>query len=97
MNVFGNLTGFVLGWAVLTLGVCGLAIYRKFFSSKEEAPPEMFGNDTLIHHQEDVAHRLDAIDKWGKALTVVAFVYGIALAGVYFYNVWMESTRVPTN
>lgn len=97
MNSFESLIGFAVGWAILSLGVCGLALYRKYFSSREETPPEIFGNDTLIHHQEDVTHRLDSIDKWGKVLTVVAFLYGIALAGVYFYNVWVESTRLPTN
>lgn len=97
MNSFGNLIGYAIGWAMLTLGVCGLAIYRKFFSSREEGAPEMFGSDTFIHHQADVAHRLDAIDKWGKILTVVSFVLGIVLAVVFLYNAWVASIRLPTS
>jgi hypothetical protein len=57
----------------------------------------MFGSDTLIHHQEDVAHRLDVIDRWGKVLTVVSFVFGLALAVVILYNAWMASTRLPSS
>jgi hypothetical protein len=97
MNSFGNLIGYAIGWAILTLCVVGLALYRKYFSARQEGAPEMFGSDAFIHHQEDVAHRLDVIDRWGKMLTVVSFVFGIALAVVFLYNAWVMSTRLPTN
>lgn len=97
MNSFGNLIGYVIGWAILTLCVVGLALYRKYFSSREEGAPEMFGSDAFIHHEADVAHRLDVIDKWGKVLTVASFVFGLALAGIFLYNAWVTSTRLPGN
>ena len=97
MNSFGNLIGYAIGWAILTLCVIGLALYRKYFSSREGGAPEMFGSDAFIHHEADVAHRLDVIDRWGKALTVVSFVSGIALAAVFLYNAWVTSTRLPNS
>jgi len=32
------------------------------------------------------AHRIDAVDRWGKILTAVTSVYGIALLGAYAYK-----------
>jgi hypothetical protein len=40
-----------------------------------------------------LAHRLESIDRWGKTLTVVVAVYGVALAAIYLYQVW---NNVPT-
>jgi hypothetical protein len=40
-----------------------------------------------------LAHRLASIDKWGKTLTIVVAVYGVALAAIYLYQVW---NAVPT-
>jgi hypothetical protein len=36
---------------------------------------------------------LALIDRWGKSLTVVVALYGVALLALYFYQVW---TNVPT-
>jgi len=35
-----------------------------------------------------LAHRLEMIDKWGKMLTVVVAVYGLALGAIYLYQAW---------
>jgi len=44
-------------------------------------------------HQVALAHRLASIDRWGKTLTLIVAVYGVALAAVYLYQIW---NTVPT-
>ncbi len=45
-------------------------------------------------HQAQVAHKLDVIDKWGKLLTVVAAVYGLALVLAYTYQNWIRQSTL---
>jgi uncharacterized membrane protein len=79
-----NLTPFLAIWSLIALAVLVLLAMRKAVASKED--------DTLhvmhgtVAEQTQVATRLDAIDKWGKILTVVAVVFGLALAAAYIYD-----------
>jgi len=41
-----------------------------------------------------VAKKLEVIDRWGKILTIVAFVYALAILGLFLYNGWTESTKL---
>lgn len=82
-----HLTPFVVLWASLTIGVLGLALFRYLVSFREDDNIHLSeGERGLITEQLTIFHRLDAIDKWGKALTVVAGVLGLLLAGIYLYS-----------
>jgi hypothetical protein len=89
MNV--NLLPYAAFWGVLALVVLFLIVYRKVVSSHEDASLHWEGNASM--EQMATAHRLESIDRWGKMLTIVAAVYGIALAVIYLYQVWND---VPT-
>ena len=71
-------------WVVLALTVLGLFIWRKNVASNED--------DTLhvmhgaLTQQTVLAQKLDMIDKWGKILTVITFVLGLAIAAAYVYG-----------
>ena len=71
-------------WGVLALVVLGLFIWRKNVASGED--------DTLhvmhgaLTQQTVLAQKLDMIDKWGKILTVVTVVLGLAIAAAYVYG-----------
>jgi hypothetical protein len=41
-----------------------------------------------------IGHKIEQIDKWGKLLTAVGVVYGLILAGVYFYKTWTASSSI---
>jgi hypothetical protein len=41
-----------------------------------------------------VARRLDGIDAWGKRLTIVMAVMGVALASYYLYVQWVASNQL---
>jgi hypothetical protein len=78
----------------MACGVVALAIYRKTISSHEDDTLHVSASTNVnITQQADVAHRLEVVDRWGKLLTVVAAVYGLALAAAYTYQMWVEGSR----
>ena len=88
MNI--NLLPYAIFWGALTITVLGLVFYRRLVASHEDDSLHLEGNITVS--QAALAHRLESIDRWGKMLTVVVLVYGLALACVYLYQVW---NKVP--
>lgn len=78
----------------MACGVAALAIYRKTISSHEDDTLHVSASTVVnVSHQADVAHRLEVIDRWGKLLTVIAAVYGLALGALYTYQMWVEGSR----
>jgi len=89
MNI--NLLPYAVFWAVLAIVVLFLIVYRKSVSSREDDSIHLEGG--IASEQVTLGHRLAMIDSWGKTLTVVTVVYGVALAALYLYQVW---NNVPT-
>jgi hypothetical protein len=50
----------------------------------------------MLSTQATVGHRLESVDRWGKSLTVVVVLYGLAVAAAYFYSVWEAGTKIVT-
>jgi hypothetical protein len=84
MNI--NLLPYAVFWGVLAIVVVFLIIYRKSVSSHEDDSIHLEGN--MPSEQMALSHRLQSIDRWGKTLTVVVALYGVALAAIYLYQVW---------
>jgi hypothetical protein len=84
MNV--NLLPYAVFWGALAIVVVFLIIYRKSVSSHEDDSIHLEG--TVPTEQVALAHRLASIDRWGKMLTIVVAVYGVALAAIYLYQIW---------
>jgi len=90
-----NLTAFMIAWLTLGCAVLGLAIYRKLVANSEDENLHIGQFDGLrVVHQEQVAHRLSLVDKWGKTLTVVVIIFGVVLATAYLYQKWIESNHI---
>jgi len=88
-----NLTPFLIAWVVLASFVLVLAGYRRLVARSEDDFLHVREGDTsLVSHQASIAGRLDLVDKWGKALTVVAFAFGLILAALYVYEKWVETS-----
>lgn len=84
MNI--NLLPYAVFWGVLAIVVLFLVIYRKQVSSREDDSIHLEGG--MPTEQVALAHRLAMIDRWGKSLTVIVAVYGVALAAIYLYQIW---------
>lgn len=92
-----NFIPFLVAWGALTLVVIFLAVYRKSLSGKEDDTLHLNNMGTgAVAAQESLAAKLAMIDKWGKLLTIVSVVAGIALAGWYIYYVWTDAGRMIT-
>ena len=90
-----QLTPFVGLWAVISAVTLALAIYRKFVSAGEQDIIYLgTGEEGKIPEQQALAQRLLTIDLWGKTLTVVVLISGLALAVAYLYGVWVESAKL---
>jgi hypothetical protein len=81
-----NIVPLISSWALLAAAVVGLVVYRKMVSSREDDTLHL--DQSTASQQNTVAHKLEVIDRWGKILTAVAFLYGLVVAAVYFFNVW---------
>ena len=79
-----NLIPYVAVWSVVTLSVIVLLVMRKMVASKEDDQLHVLHGATT--QQVNVASKLELIDRWGKILTVVAVVMGLAIATVYVYT-----------
>jgi len=79
-----NLTPFLAIWSVVALAVLVLLAMRRLVASKEDDSLHVMHG--TVADQATVAKKLDVIDKWGKILTVVAVVLGLAIAAAYVYD-----------
>ena len=87
-----NYIPFLVVWGLMALSVLALIIWRRQVSQDEDDSLHVLEGDTAVTRQVVVAHKLEVIDKWGKMLTVLTVVFGIVLAAVYFYQLWVSTS-----
>jgi hypothetical protein len=81
-------------WLVIGVVTAGLALYRKLLTLREEDVLHLGpGEEKLIPEQSALAHRMDTIDVWGKALTIATVALGVVVAGLYLYNAWLQNQQ----
>jgi hypothetical protein len=85
-----NLMPFIISWAALATVVLALAIYRYFIARGEDDYIHV-GVTSHISTQQALAKKLDAIDRWGKLLTIAVAVYALVIGGLFMYSSWVES------
>lgn len=82
-----HLTPYVVAWACLAILVLGLALIRYLTSFREDDNIHISeGERGMITNQLSIFHRLDAIDRWGKTLTVLTLIMGVVLAVIYIWE-----------
>ena len=82
-----DLRPYLVAWAVVALAVLALFVQRKRWSAKEDDNLHVMSAENP--NQTMVAAKLDVIDKWGKILTVIAVVFGLAIAAAYVYSMFV--------
>jgi hypothetical protein len=92
MNI--NLLPFTILWMILTAVVVGLIVYRKWVARDEDDTLHVLDSDiAMVPRQAAVARKLESIDRWGQALTVIALAYGLAVGCGYLYQAWVASSN----
>lgn len=91
-----NMIPHIAIWAVIGIAVLALALYRKIltFHGDDEFVHLTEGEQRLIPHQVALGHKLQVIDRWGKVLTVVIAVYGLAIGAVILVQAWRASLEL---
>ena len=90
-----NIIPYISTWVVLAVVVLVLGIYRIRLARHDDDTLDVIMSDPgVIAHQKETVHRLKVIDLWGQALTVLAVLYGLAIAALYLYQVWQEGTQI---
>jgi hypothetical protein len=81
-------------WGTGALSVPGLALYRKWIATDEDDSLRLSGDGSVIVKQKFIAERLEAIDRWGKILTMVTIALGLGLVAFYVYVSWQAGLKV---
>jgi uncharacterized membrane protein len=77
---------------ILAVVVTGLILYRKWISKDEDDSLHVMDAETgMVAQQTVMAHKLEVIDHWGKTLTVIALLFGLAVGSGYLYQAWSAS------
>jgi hypothetical protein len=89
-----NLLPYGIAWGVLAIVVIVLAFKRRAITEKEDDSVHLGGGgDAIVSEQVHIAKQLDAIDKWGKILTIVLVVTGLILGILYGMQAWEAGKR----
>ena len=90
-----HLTFYILTWAVLAVVVLGLALYRFSLAGHEDESIHVSAVEAKqVVEQQQVFGKLNRVEFWGKLLTVIVVLYGLAIAGAYLYNAWQQSSQI---
>lgn len=91
MNI--NFLPFLVVWIALAITVVVLFLMHRSIAKQEDAHLDVLESAAASQQTLVLEHKLEAVDKWGKILTVVAVVYGLVLASLYFIQTWQEMSR----
>lgn len=81
-------------WCVLTMVVITLAVLRKVSARNEDGIVHLADSEAgSISQQASIAGKLDRIDTWGKALTVLDLAFLAVMLGIVCYNAWLISLK----
>ena len=87
-----HLQPFLFAWAVLVAVVICLALYRRFITMHEDNFLHLGEGETRQRStQANIWHKLDVVDRIGKALTAAAALAGLVLVASYLYIGWMQN------
>ncbi len=92
-----NYVPLLIVWGLLAASVIVFIVWRAVVASGEDDSLHLAeGERSMVRQQAAAAKKLDTIDKWGKALTAIAVLLGLAIAASYLYHLWvMTSTTIP--
>src|SRR4051812_29310127 len=81
---------------VLVMIVVAMIVWRKIVARDEDDQLHVLHAEAAVPQQFSVAKKLDQIDRWGKIMTVVAAAFGIAIAGLWIYQIWIQGSSTAT-
>ena len=89
----GGLIIAAVTWGVLGIVILLLLFYRSRIAAHEDDTLHVSHDTDLVSEQAVLATKLGAVDRWGKILTIILVVYGLALAGYYIATTMGDPAR----
>jgi len=88
---------YVYTWTALAVVVLVLAVYRISLGSHDDVVVHLAASDVVEPPatQQQRLRKINLLDRWGPALTILSVIYGLALLSVYFYHVWFTGSQIP--
>ena len=84
---------YAIAWGVLGVIVLLLALIRRKVADKEDDTLKLSAGEAAhIVNQEQLAKKLATIELWGKSLTILLVVTGVALGLLYGWQMWEASS-----
>ncbi len=90
-----KLIPYAIAWSVLAVIVAVLAILRRGVASHEDDTIHLSGGGApaMAEEQLAIAKKLATLDRWGKILTVLLAISGLALGIWYGLMVWEATSK----
>jgi hypothetical protein len=88
--VFGPLVALE---TLLAVSVLALFVWRKAVSRNEDDNIHVLHGTTVLAQQENVSHKLDVIDRWGKIATLITVVLGVLLGAAYLWQSFVNPSN----
>jgi hypothetical protein len=89
------ITGTAVVCAAFSCAALLLAGYRKLVARKEDDVLHVLDSESgFIARQQAVAARLEVVDRWGKAVTVLAALFGVLALVLSFVIAWQNSLKL---
>jgi hypothetical protein len=86
------MTTLMIVFGVLGIATLALALYRIVLAMHEDNYVHLVeGEQRMIAPQIAAFNRVNTVDRWGIALTIVTLVLGLSLVAEYLYRVWLSS------
>jgi hypothetical protein len=82
----------ILMWLLVTAAVVALALRRLALSWHDHSILKVHPANFDFEHLK-LRSRIGAVDRWGKALTIVLVAYGVALVLLLGYLIFDETIR----
>jgi hypothetical protein len=83
---------------ILFAAVLALAIARKRVAGNDDEMLHVRDTEaSLVNRQIEVARKLEVLDRWGKAVTAIAVIYGVVVLARLLYMVWEQGQHLSAN
>jgi len=89
-----NFLPFLVVWVLLAVTVVVLFLMHRSIARQEDAHLNVLETAAAAQQQVVLDRKLAVVDKWGKILTAVTVVSGLALAILYFIQSWEQMSRI---
>jgi hypothetical protein len=89
------MTNLVIVFAAFGIATLALGIYRIVLAAHEDNYVHLVpGEQGMIAPQTLAVHRINLLDRWGIALTILTGVLALCLAAAYLYQGWLSSFQI---